>query len=91
MVLRKLLVAAGACVLLAASAQAQQWPTRTVKVVVPYGAGGVTDTMARVTADRLGKALGQNFIIENKLPAEFVSSIETRDPAAMMLLPLLRT
>ena len=38
-----------------------------MKVVVPYGVGGVTDTMARVTADRLGKALGQSFVIENKL------------------------
>ena len=35
----------------------------------PYGAGGVTDTMARVTADRLTKALGQTFVIENKVGA----------------------
>jgi tripartite-type tricarboxylate transporter receptor subunit TctC len=70
MISRRYLAAAGACAMLAASAQAsmaQQWPSRTVKVVVPYGAGGVTDTMARVTADRLGKALGQTFVIENKL------------------------
>jgi tripartite-type tricarboxylate transporter receptor subunit TctC len=40
-----------------------------VKVVVPYGVGGVTDTMARVTADRLGKMLNQTFVIENKLGA----------------------
>src|SRR5215218_5950327 len=72
MTLRQLIVAASACVVLAASAQAclaQQWPNRTVKVVVPYGVGGVTDTMARVTADRLGKMLGQTFVIENKLGA----------------------
>jgi tripartite-type tricarboxylate transporter receptor subunit TctC len=64
--------AAGACLVLGAAtpaAQAQQWPSRTVKVVVPYGVGGVTDTMARVTADRLGKSLHQSFIIENKLGA----------------------
>ena len=48
---------------------AQQWPNRTVKVVVPYGVGGVTDTMARLTADRLGKAFNQTFVIENKLGA----------------------
>ena len=53
----------------ASSSVAQQWPSRSVKVVVPYGAGGVTDTMARVTADRLTKALGQNFVIENKVGA----------------------
>ena len=45
---------------------AQQWPERTVKVVVPYGAGGVTDIMARVTADRLGKILKQTFVVEDK-------------------------
>jgi tripartite-type tricarboxylate transporter receptor subunit TctC len=45
---------------------AQAWPTRTVKVVVPYAAGGITDTMARVTSDRLGKIFGQTFYIENK-------------------------
>ena len=45
---------------------AQAWPSRTVKVVVPYGVGGVTDTMARLTADRLSKMLNQSFIIENK-------------------------
>ena len=37
------------------------YPTRTVKVVVPYASGGITDTMARVTGDRLGKMLGQSF------------------------------
>ena len=72
LMLKQTLAAAGVCVMLAASAQlcaAQQWPSRTVKVVVPYGVGGVTDTMARVTADRLGKALNQTFVIENKLGA----------------------
>ena len=72
MTFRPWLALTGACFILAATAQAslaQQWPTRTVKVVVPYGVGGVTDTMARVTADRLGKMLGQTFVIENKLGA----------------------
>ena len=36
---------------------------------MPYGVGGVTDTMARVTADRLSKALDQTFVIENKVGA----------------------
>lgn len=45
---------------------AQQWPARTVKVVVPYGAAGITDTMARLTADRLGKLLKQPFVVEDK-------------------------
>jgi len=59
----------GACVILLASLSAsfaEEWPSRTVRVVVPYGVGGVTDTMARLTADRLGKIFHQTFIIENK-------------------------
>src|SRR5438270_12153819 len=58
-----------ACALLAGAtsgASAQAWPTRTVKVVVPYAPGGVTDTMARITADRLGKMLGQTVFIETR-------------------------
>src|SRR3954447_25414612 len=67
---KRLLAVIGAFVSLAGATSpgmAQQWPARTVKVVVPYGVGGVTDTMARVTADRLSKALGQTFVIENKV------------------------
>jgi tripartite-type tricarboxylate transporter receptor subunit TctC len=69
MALRHWLAAAGIGFAFFAPLQAsvaQQWPARTVRVVVPYGAGGVTDTMARVTADRLGKILGQSFIVESK-------------------------
>jgi tripartite-type tricarboxylate transporter receptor subunit TctC len=72
MILRGLLAAASAFAMLATlspGAMADEWPTRTVKVVVPYGVGGVTDIMARVTADRLSKALKQNFVIENKVGA----------------------
>ena len=47
-------------------ANAQEWPSRTVKVVVPYGAGGVTDTMARVTAHQLENTLHQSFVVEDK-------------------------
>jgi tripartite-type tricarboxylate transporter receptor subunit TctC len=67
--LRRWIAAIAACVMLASATStcsAEAWPTRTVKVVVPYAPGGVTDTMARVTADRLGKMLGQTFFIENK-------------------------
>jgi tripartite-type tricarboxylate transporter receptor subunit TctC len=69
MVLRRSMAAIAACVMLAGATSAslaQAWPTRTVKVVVPYAPGGVTDLMARITADRLGKMLGQTFYIETK-------------------------
>ena len=42
-----------------------KYPDRTVKIVVPYPAGGPTDIVARLLADRLGRGLGGNFIVEN--------------------------
>ena len=49
-----------------APATAQEWPTRPVTIVVPFPAGGNTDTMARLAADYLTRSLGQNFIVENR-------------------------
>jgi tripartite-type tricarboxylate transporter receptor subunit TctC len=46
-------------------ASAQDYPTRTITMVVPYAAGGPTDTISRLTADAMSKALGQQVIVEN--------------------------
>jgi tripartite-type tricarboxylate transporter receptor subunit TctC len=46
------------------SAQAQ-YPTRPITMVVPFAAGGPTDTVARIMGERMGRALGQTIIIEN--------------------------
>lgn len=48
------------------TARAQSWPEKPVKIIVPYSAGGGTDILARVMADRLGDALGQRFLVENR-------------------------
>jgi len=45
---------------------AEEWPTHSVRIVVPYGPGGISDVLGRPTADRLSKHLGQPFIIENR-------------------------
>jgi tripartite-type tricarboxylate transporter receptor subunit TctC len=47
-------------------AAAQAYPNKPVKMVVPSGAGGPTDLLARVIADALGASMGQRFIIDNK-------------------------
>ncbi|MBR1225020.1 MULTISPECIES: tripartite tricarboxylate transporter substrate binding protein [unclassified Bradyrhizobium] len=48
---------------------AQQWPARSVKLIVPYPAGGNVDGAARIIADKLQTMLGQPFIVENKAGA----------------------
>jgi tripartite-type tricarboxylate transporter receptor subunit TctC len=47
-------------------AQAQSWPTKPVKIIVPFPAGGPTDVLTRVLGDKLAQALGQPVVIENK-------------------------
>jgi len=48
------------------SALAQQYPTKNITMLVPYAAGGPTDTVARVIAQAMGKPLGQTIIVENR-------------------------
>src|SRR5882762_3491620 len=53
-------------VALAGQVHAADWPTRLVTVIVPFGAGGNTDMMARLGAQHLTAKLGQSFVIENR-------------------------
>jgi tripartite-type tricarboxylate transporter receptor subunit TctC len=52
--------------LAAGPVEAQTYPTKPVRIVVPFGAGGTTDLMGRILADKLSSSLGQRFVIENK-------------------------
>ncbi len=47
-------------------AAAQNYPNRPVKIIVPFGAGGFTDVVARIVGQKLGTAMGGSFVIENK-------------------------
>ncbi len=58
-----------ALLLAAGTAHAQSWPQRPVKVLVPFAAGGNIDIQGRLAAGRLSEALGQQFIVENRVGA----------------------
>ena len=70
------------CSLLAAPAAAQTWPSRTVRVIVPFPAGGVTDVGARIVSQKLGEALGQPVVIENRAGASGTLGVDaaTKSP-----------
>jgi tripartite-type tricarboxylate transporter receptor subunit TctC len=68
---------------LASYARAEEWPQRPVKVIVPFPPGGMIDGTARIVAQRLGRAFGQQFIVENRPGASGAPAAEAvvRAPA----------
>jgi tripartite-type tricarboxylate transporter receptor subunit TctC len=77
--LSMLMALASACAITTASAQTD-YPTRPIKIVVGFGAGGGTDILARLVGAKLGEILGQSVVIENRpgaaarLAAEYVAN-----------------
>ena len=59
-------LALAATLTVTSGALAQQYPTRVITMLVPYAAGGPTDTVARVVAQSMSKPLGQTIVVENK-------------------------
>ncbi|WP_398475130.1 Bug family tripartite tricarboxylate transporter substrate binding protein [Tardiphaga sp.] len=74
--------ALGTLPLIGRRASAAEWPTKPVKFVVTFAAGGTTDILARVVAQKLSEEYGQQFIVENKagaggnIAADFVAKAE---------------
>src|SRR5688572_33469942 len=62
-------VVASALVLFAAAAQAQDFPSKTIRLIAPYAAGGGNDLMARTLAEGMAKILKRPVIVENRAGA----------------------
>src|SRR3954471_2112000 len=58
-----------AIIFAASLAQAQQWPAKAVRFVVPFAPGGTTDILARIVGQQLAEGLGQAFVIDNRAGA----------------------
>ena len=74
--------ALAAGLVVAAPALSQDYPNKTVKMVVPYAPGGLPDTMSRIIGHRVGEALGQQFVIENRPGAGGIAGCEAVAKAA---------
>ena len=85
-------VLCGACyTCFTATAFAQQFPSKPIRLVVPFGPGGVGDITARTVAQKMGEAMGQQIIVDNRpgaggvVAAEMVARAEP-DGYTLMLL-----
>lgn len=61
---------------------AQDWPSRPVRMIVPYTAGGATDLLARAVGERLGSAIGQTVVIDNRPGANTIIGYQLQAGAA---------
>jgi tripartite-type tricarboxylate transporter receptor subunit TctC len=71
-----------AMIALSGSANAENWPSRPIKLIVPTGPGAATDVMARLIADGVSRTLGQAMFVENIPGASGILAHETAARAA---------
>src|SRR6516225_8344119 len=75
--------------LLSVTATAQQWPTKTIRAVVPLSAGSANDVIARIVLERVAAQIGQSIVIENRIGASGtigIRSVATSPPDGYTLL-----
>lgn len=73
---RRLLAALLPTLALATTAQAQTWPSKPIKYIVPFAAGGTTDILGRMIGAKLAEALGQPVVVENRAGAAGALGVE---------------
>jgi tripartite-type tricarboxylate transporter receptor subunit TctC len=78
----KLCVGLVALVVLLTGAQAQDWPSRPLRFIVPFPAGGSTDVGARLVGEYLSRSLQQQIVVENKSGANGNIGMETAAKSA---------
>ncbi len=76
---RKSLLAAAAAVAMGGAAHAQTYPSQSVKMIVPFGAGSITDNLARVISEKLGGIWKQSVVVENRPGLPGTSSVAKAD------------
>ena len=92
-ILRRCFLAACAAILFCGAAVAQDYPSRPVKIIVPFPAGGSNDIIARIVAQKLAERSGQTFIVENRggaggnIGAEAVASAEADGYTLLLTAP----
>ncbi len=60
---------AGGCIALAATASAEEFPTRPLRIIVPFAPGGASDVVGRILAQKLGESMGQTVVVDNRAGA----------------------
>ena len=87
--MQRFLAAAFALVLIGSAAGAAEWPTKPVRIIVPFAAGGAADALGRLYADALSTAYGEQFVVENRTGGGGVPAAEAvarSDPDGYTLL-----
>jgi len=82
-------IACAALLAFANSASAQAWPSKPVRIIVPFSAGSATDIIPRTVFEQVGKQLGQSFVVENRVGAGGtigVAAVAKADPDGYTLL-----
>ena len=84
---RTFVAAGGALTLSPALVRAQAWPAKSIRFIVPYIPGSAPDVLARTMSERLGSALGQSLVIENRPGAGSTSVTRSLPRHRLMAMP----